>query len=100
MRLPPSESASVRRRGLRLRREISVQSSDHLSTFTHSGRNTLGRARADVADGINATPAGFERAAIFAGVHAGQLEAFGIERHARTVQPSGIGIGTDEQEQV
>ena len=49
---------------------------------------------------INAAPAGLERAAIFAGVGAGQHEALGIERHARAFEPSGVRIGADEQEQV
>src|SRR6185437_13321420 len=77
LRLLPRECLGTRCRGLLLRSEISVQGCDHLRAFADGGRDPLGRARADIADGIDAAPAGLERAAIFAGVGAGQHEALG-----------------------
>ncbi len=48
----------MRRCGLRLRRQISVQGGDHLRAFADGGRDPLGRARADIetpSDGLCAS---------------------------------------------
>src|SRR5262249_27492889 len=88
LRLLPRECLGTRCCGLLLRSEISVQGCDHLRAFADGGRDPLGRARADIADGIDAAAAGLQRAAIFAGVGASQHEALGIERHAGAFKPS------------
>src|SRR5581483_10309861 len=65
LRRPRHECPGARCSGLLLRSEISVHGCDHLRAFADGGRDPLGRACADVADGIDAAPAGLERAAIF-----------------------------------
>jgi hypothetical protein len=50
--------------GLRGRCEVSVQGRDHLRAFADGRGDPFGRAGANIADSVDAGPAGFEGAAM------------------------------------
>src|SRR5580700_3187698 len=59
-----------------------MQRGDNLRALTNRRSDTLDRARTDVADGEDARATRLQQAAIAAGLHAGQHEAFGVQRYA------------------
>src|SRR5262245_10588918 len=85
----------------RLRGEVAVECGNDLRAFTDRSGDALDRTRAYVADGEDSAPAGFQKLA--GGIvefGAGEHEAFTIERDAGVTQPVGVGVGTDEEEEM
>src|SRR5882672_8376040 len=85
----PIQAVSCRSRMRPLQREHRVDLSDGGGTFSDGRRDAFGRARADIADGEHAGPAGLERQGGAAGragalgkVEAGEDEALGVHRRA------------------
>jgi hypothetical protein len=79
---------------------------DNGGAFANGRCDPLGRAGPDVADGEYARPAGFEgeRSAVDRAVSVGELAACDHETFPvdfdTLVQPAGIRVGADEQEDV
>jgi hypothetical protein len=74
--------------------------------FSHRRRNALGGARPNIADGKNVGVTGLkleDRPAVTvnpaSGVCPGHYEAFFVHRNA-AIQPSGIRVGANEQEEM
>src|SRR5919106_508237 len=91
---------------LRLKREHRVDLRHNGGAFTDRRRDAFGRARAHVADREHAREAGLERqrgaAALTPAVGAGEAgedEALVVHRRA-VLEPDGIGVGPDEQEEM
>src|SRR5579863_9018260 len=63
-------------------RQKAMQRGDDLRSLADRRSDTFDRARADVADGEDAWATCLQQAAIATGLHAGQHEAFGVQRYA------------------
>src|SRR5580700_5690333 len=81
-------------------RQKAVQRGDDLRALADRRSDAFDRARADVADGEDARATCLQQAAIATSLRAGQHETFGVERYARTGEPIGVRIRTDEEEHV
>ena len=73
---------------------------DHRGAFADRGGDALGRAGPNIADREDARQAGFERQPDAVALRrAGDDEALLVDLDA-AMQPIGIGVGADEEEQV
>jgi hypothetical protein len=77
-----------------------MQRRNDLCALANSRRNPLDGFRADISNGEDAPPVGFQRMAIVAGIFAGQHKPLSIECDARAGKPIRIRLGADEQKQV
>src|SRR5207344_1380293 len=89
-----------------LRRKHAVDLRDDGGAFADGCRHPLGRARAHIADGEHAWPACLERPSLSPRrpgavdeLSASDHEALVVDLNA-ILEPAGIGIGADEQEEV
>src|SRR6476646_299494 len=80
--------------------QIGMQRRNDLCTLANSRRNPLDGFRADISNGEDAPPVGFQRMAIAAGIFAGQHKPLSIESDTRAGKPIRIRLGADEQKQV
>src|SRR5262245_430906 len=82
------------------RGQSGMQRCYHLRALADGCGDALDRARAHVPNRKNPVPAGLQRIAGFIAVSPGQYEALRVQCDARSRQPAGVRICSDEQKQV
>jgi hypothetical protein len=80
--------------------QIRMQRCHDLCALSDGRSDALNGFRADISNSEDATPVGFQRMAIAAGIFAGQHKPLGIECNTGAGEPVRIRFCADEQKQV
>src|SRR5215217_7819270 len=80
--------------------QIRVQNCDHLSALADGGGDALHGAGTDVSYREHPPVAGLQMASVTGDIGASEHEPFFVERDGGAGQPTGVGICTDEQEEM